>query len=70
MVRVEPNVQELATEMTEIVMIALKTDGRPLIPASLIAITNGEYFEFAPVALRRFGLSEGTIRPRMNNEIM
>jgi len=43
-------VQELATLITEIVITALKTDGRPWMPAVWIAMTNGEYLELAPDA--------------------
>jgi len=56
MVRVEPNVHEFATLMTETVIITLKIDGRASIFASRIAITKGEYLEFAPEELRRLGL--------------
>jgi hypothetical protein len=68
MVRVEPKVHELATLMTEIVIIALKIDGRALIPARLMAMTNGEYLELAPVEFNRFSLVYGTTKPKMNNE--
>lgn len=69
-VRVEPYVQELATEMTEIVMTALKTDGRPLTPASLMASTNGEALVLAPLDPKRPGLSDGRIRPSKKRETM
>lgn len=59
---------EFATLMTEIVMMALKIDGKTLIPASLIATTKGEYFELAPDAFNRFSLSDGTINPTMKSE--
>ena len=65
-VRVEAKVAELATLMTESVMTALKTDGRPAIPASLIASTKGEAFVFAPDAPSNSSLSDGRIKPRMN----
>ena len=67
-VRVEAKVQELATEMTEMVMTALKTDGRPLTPADLIASTNGEAAVLSFEAPRRSGESDGTIRPTMKSE--
>lgn len=67
-VRVDAKVHELATLMTETVMMALKIDGRILIPASLIAITNGLNLVCAPEAFNRFSLSEGTMRPRMNRD--
>ena len=69
MVRVDPNVHELATLITEMVMMALKMDGRTLIPARLIAMTKGEYLVLALDAFRRFGLSDGTINPRTKREI-
>jgi hypothetical protein len=54
--------------MTEIVIIALKIDGRTLIPARLMAMTNGEYLELAPVEFNKFWLVYGTIKPRMNSD--
>jgi hypothetical protein len=42
MVLVDPKVQEFATLITEIRIMALKMDGRALTPASSIAMTNGE----------------------------
>ena len=68
MVRVDPKVHELATLMTEIVIMTLKIEGRALMPANLIAITKGEYFELAPVEFNKFGLVDGTISPRRNND--
>lgn len=53
MVRVEPKVAELATLMTEIVMTAFMTDGRPLIPAFWIETTKGEALVLEPEAPRR-----------------
>ena len=58
----------MATLMTEIVIIALKIDGRTLIPARLMAMTNGEYLELAPVEFNKFWLVYGTIKPRMNSD--
>jgi hypothetical protein len=49
-------------------MMTLKIDGSALISASLIAITKGEYLELAPEEFSRFGLSDGTINPRMKSE--
>jgi hypothetical protein len=49
-------------------MMTLKIEGRALIFARRMAMTNGEYLEFAPEELRRFGLSEGTMRPRMKSD--
>lgn len=66
MVRVEPKAQLLATESTESVMTMLKTEGRPLMPAILIATTKGEALVLAPEALRRKAESEGTMRPTMS----
>lgn len=63
--RVEANVQELATLMTEMVMTAFKTEGRPLTPALVMAMTKGESFVFEFEAPRRRGSLPGTIRPRM-----
>ena len=70
MERVLPNAQLLATERTEMVITALKMLGRTLIPASSIAMTNGEAFVFAPEAWRRFSLSAGTTSPRMKRPTM
>lgn len=65
-VRVEAKVQEFATLMTEMVITALKTEGRPLTPALVMAMTKGESFVFEFEAPRRRGSFEGTIKPRMN----
>jgi hypothetical protein len=70
MVRDEPYVQLFATLITEMVMTALKTEGRPLTPAYLIASTKGEALVLAPLAPRRSGLLEGTIRPTMKSDRM
>lgn len=67
-VRVEPYVQEFATESTEIVMTALKTEGRPLTPAFWMASTKGEALVLAPDEPRRPGSSEGKIKPTMKRE--
>ena len=67
-VRVEAKVHEFATEMTEMVMTTLKTDGRPLTPANLIARTNGEAAVLSFEAPRRSSESEGTIKPTMKRE--
>jgi hypothetical protein len=55
--------------MTEIVITALKTDGRPWMPAVLIAMTNGEYLVLAPDAKERSGSSDGTMRPTISREM-
>jgi len=65
-VRVEAKVQELATLMTLIVMTALKTLGKPLTPAFVMAITKGESLVFELEAPKRRGSLPGTISPRMN----
>lgn len=66
MVRVDAYVAEFATEMTDIVMTALKTEGRPFTPAIVMASTNGEALVLAPEEDRRTSELEGMIRPRMN----
>ncbi len=63
MVRVEPKVHEFATLITEMVITAFMTDGRPLIPASVIARTNGEAFVLLFDAPRSFSESDGTTKP-------
>lgn len=68
MVRVDAKVQEFATDMTEMVMTALKTEGKPLTPASLIARTKGEALVLLLEAPRSWSESEGTIKPTMNKE--
>jgi hypothetical protein len=55
-------VQELATEITEMVMTELKIEGRTLMPARLKAMTKGEYLVLAPEADERFGSLEGPHR--------
>lgn len=50
-------------------MTALKMEGRALIPANSIAITNGECRLDDPSALYS-GLFAGTIRPTMNKLTM
>lgn len=69
MVRVEPKVQEFATLRTDMVMTALKTEGRPLTPAIWMASTKGDALVFAPDEPRRSGSLEGKIRPTMNSEM-
>lgn len=69
MVRVDPKVQELATEITDKVMTALKMDGRALMLARRKAKTNGEYLVLAPEALDKSAWSDGTMSPRMNREM-
>jgi len=66
MVRVDANVQELATDMTLIVMTALNTEGNPLTPAFVIAMTNGESLVLELAAPIKRGSSDATIRPRRN----
>lgn len=70
MVLDDPYVQLLATLMTEIVTTAFMTEGSPLTPAYLIASTKGEALVLAPLAPRRSGLSEGTMRPTINKDTM
>lgn len=65
MVRVEPKVQEFATDRTAMVIQALKMEGRALMPAIWMAMTKGEALVLAPDASRRRSSSEGTMRPRM-----
>ena len=67
-VRVEAKVHEFATEMTEMVMTALKTEGRPLTPASLIARTKGEAAVLSFEAPRSSLESVGTIRPTIKRD--
>ena len=67
-VRVEAKVHEFATEMTESVITALKTDGRPWTPASLIARTKGEAAVLLFEAPRRSFESDGTMRPTMKRD--
>ena len=69
MVRVDANVDELATEKTARVTTALNIEGRILIPARRIASTNGEYRVSDPEALERSGELDGTMSPRINNEM-
>lgn len=69
MVRVEPKVHELATLRTDMVMTALKTDGRPLTPASWIASTKGEALVSPLDEPRMCGSLEGTIKPIMKSEM-
>ena len=66
--RVEAKVAEFATEMTERVMTAFITDGRPLTLASVIARTNGEAAVLSFEAPRSRSLSERTISPTMKRE--
>jgi hypothetical protein len=61
-------VQELATEITESVMTALKTDGRPLTPAYFIDSTKGEAFVLEPDEPRRSSELLGTIRPTTSKD--
>jgi hypothetical protein len=58
-------VHELATLITDIVMMELNIEGKTLIFARRMAITNGEYLVFAPDEFRRSGSVYGTIKPRM-----
>jgi hypothetical protein len=58
-------VAEFATLMTEMVMTALKTEGRPLTPASLIAYTKGEALVLAPDDPNKTSEFDGTRRPKM-----
>lgn len=58
--------QELATEITEMVITALKTLGRPLTPASLMASTKGEALELAPDAPISASLSDGRMMPTIS----
>ena len=69
-VRVEAKVQEFATEMTEMVITALKTEGRPLTPARRMARTKGEALVLSLAAPRSSSELEGTIRPTMKRESM
>ena len=69
MVRVEPKVQEFATLRTDMVMTALKTEGRPLTPAIWIASTKGEALVSEPDEPRRLGSFEGRIKPTMKSEM-
>lgn len=69
MVLVEAKLHEFATEMTDIVITALKIDGSALMLAIWIALTNGENLVLPPLAEDKFVLSEGTMRPRMNRDI-
>lgn len=66
--RVLPYVQEFATDMTEMVMTALKTEGRPLTPAYSMARTKGEALVFAPLEPRRSSLPLGTMMPTMRRD--
>ena len=68
MVRVDAKVQELATERTEMVMTALKTEGRPLTPVNLIAKTKGEALVLEVEAPINWSLSEGKIKPTRKSE--
>jgi hypothetical protein len=52
------------------VIITLNIEGSALIPARRMAITKGENLEFAPEEFNKFGLSDGTINPRRNNDRM
>jgi len=70
MVLEDPYVQLLATLMTEMVTTAFITDGSPLTPAYWMASTNGEALVLAPLAPRRSGLLEGTMRPTMKSDTM
>lgn len=69
-VRVDPKVQVFATDKTEMVITALKMDGRTLMPASLMARTKGDAFELAPDAPSRRSSSEGRMVPRMKRLTM
>lgn len=69
MVRVEPKVHEFATLRTDMVMTALKTEGRPLTPAIWIASTKGEALVFAPDEPRRSLSFEGRISPTIKSEM-
>ena len=64
-VRVEAYVAEFATLMTEMVMTALNTEGRPWTPAVAIASTKGEALVLAPEDPNNTGEFDGTIRPKM-----
>ena len=69
MVRVEPKVQEFATLRTDMVMTALKTEGRPLTPAIWIASTKGDALVLAPDEPRSLRSLEGRIKPTMKSEM-
>ena len=60
----------MATDMTEMVITALKTDGRPLTPAYLIPRTKGEALVLAPLEPRRSGLLLGTMMPTIRRDTM
>jgi hypothetical protein len=69
-VREEPYTDALPTERTAIMITTFMTEGRPLIPAFLIAITNGEAFASELLLpLRSWGLLYGTRTPTSVNEI-
>lgn len=53
---------EDAADQAEVRRAALMTDGRPLIPACLIAMTNGDFAAFE-VVNERSGWLKGTRRP-------
>ena len=53
-----------AADQADVKSAALMTEGRPLIPAVLIAITKGE-LAAVEVSRRRSGFEEGTRRPMM-----
>jgi hypothetical protein len=58
-------VEELATERTETMTTAFITLSRPVIPAFLIAIMNGEALESTLFWLMRWVSLYGTRRPTM-----
>ena len=53
-----------AADQAEVKSAALMTDGSPLIPAFLIAMTKGDFAALDSLRLR-LGLFEGTSRPIM-----
>lgn len=62
-VRVDPNVHELATLKTAIKMTALKIEGRTSMPASLMAMTKGELCDADAVSLVNSLVCDGMSKP-------
>jgi hypothetical protein len=67
---VEPYIEEFATERTAKIITAFMAESRPVIPASLMAIMNGDVLEATSLTLTSSGLLEGTMRPIIAMETM
>ena len=62
-VRVEPYMEELATERTAIMITAFITESSPVIPADLMAIMKGDVLDWTSFLFTNSELLKGTKRP-------